>query len=878
MRVAGQEDTAMANIDGGNGNDSLFGDGEDDEIRGFDGKDGIAGGDGDDFLRGMSHDDYLYGEEGADELWGGDDNDHLTGGGGFRAAGLDDGSHDILEGQGGNDVLYYSGEDHYDGGTDFDTFSAGAFGYAGNRNIFLSPIDPIFPTVDFYGNPTPRGPEGIRMDLEAGVAERRGTGAATEDFYRPGATPIGTGDAEFESIERYELTDFGDYFAGDNTGDQIAGYGGNDIIEARGGADAIDGGTGSDTVEYGSSPEGVNVDLERGTGLRGDAEGDTYTSIENIRGSNHLDYLSGDDNANTILGRGGDDRIEGHGGGDVLDGGDGVDTVLYTFSSQGVMVFLGQENQNWGTGDSTNDTLRNFENVTGSAHADYIQGSDGANELNGSRGDDVIDGGFGNDTLIGGNDPNTTDWVSFQSWYATGSYTPGSEIIRIALADGIREGTATRTSATSQELLERDALFGFENVIGSDRAETIIGNSGANTIEGRGGSDIIDGGRGNDTLLGGGATDTVSFESLDAAGPAPGNEVVSTDLVAGTATRTHINYAFGTVTVVETDTLSGFENVRGSNYIDAMTGNGYNNVLEGRGGDDVLAGNHGSDTLDGGDGIDTASYQNNAWYVIAFLGASGTPGQAVEFAIGPNGALPPTVDTLLGIENLRGSNYNDALYGNEVGNVLDGRGGVDDMRGGGGSDTYLVDNAGDTITESGGQQTDTVRTSVSYALTAGADIEIFETTNRYSTAAINLTGNATNNDIFGNNGNNTIAGGDGEDDLTGFGGQDRFVFNTALDAAGNVDEILDFAVGVDTIVLENAVFTALPVIGNLGRDLTAAEFVIGTAAQDASDRIIYNSATGALSYDSDGVGGAAAILFAEVTPGLALTNQDFLVV
>jgi Ca2+-binding RTX toxin-like protein len=866
----------MATIDGGNGNDDIFGYEENDEIRGFDGNDAIAGGEGDDFLRGMRHDDYLYGEEGADELWGGDDNDHLTGGGGFRAEGLDDGFHDILEGQGGDDHLYYAGEDHYDGGTGFDTFSAGEFGYAGNRNVWFSPIEPILPGTDWYGEPTPRGPEGIRMDLETGVAERRGTGAATENFYAPGATPIGTGQAEFESVERYELTDFGDYYAGDNTGDQIVGYGGNDIIEGRGGADAIDGGTGSDTVEYGSSAEGVNVDLVRGTGLLGDAEGDTYTSIENIRGSNQLDFLSGDDNANTILGRGGDDRIEGHGGGDVLDGGDGVDTVLYTFSPNGVMVFLRYENQDFGTSDSINDTLRNIENVTGSAHDDYLQGSDGANELHGSRGDDVIDGAFGNDTLIGGNDPGTTDWVSFQSWYLT-DYTPGSEIIRIALADGIREGSATRTRTTSSDLLERDALFGFENVIGSDRAETIIGNSGANTIEGRGGSDIIDGGRGNDNLLGGGATDTLSFESLDALGPAPINDIVRTDLVAGTATRIHINYMYGTANVVETDTLSGFENVRGSNYQDEMSGDGFNNVLEGWGGNDVLAGSVGSDTLNGGDGIDTASYQNNPWYVIAFLGATGTPGQAIEFAIGQNGILPPTVDTLLGIENLRGSNFNDTLYGNEVGNVLDGRGGADDMRGGGGSDIYMVD-AGDILTESGGQGIDTVRTSTSYTLTAGADIEIFETTNRNGVAAINLTGNNAGNEVIGNNGNNVLNGSGGRDFLTGLGGQDQFVFNTTLDAARNVDEILDFAVGVDTIVLENAVFTALPVIGNVGRDLTAAEFVTGTAAQDASDRIIYNSATGGLFYDSDGVGGAAAIQFAEVTPGLVLTNQDFLVV
>jgi serralysin len=328
--------------------------------------------------------------------------------------------------------------------------------------------------------------------------------------------------------------------------------------------------------------------------------------------------------------------------------------------------------------------------------------------------------------------------------------------------------------------------------------------------------------------------------------------------------------------------------VIGSDRWETIIGNSGANTLEGRdgsdiidggrGNDDLLGGSVGSDTLIGGDGTDTASYQNNPWYVIAFLGATGTPGQAIEFAIGPNGTLPPTVDTLLGIENLRGSNYNDALYGNEVANILDGRGGADDMRGGGDSDIYMVDHAGDMITENGGQGSDTVRTSVSYTLTAGADVEFLETTNRNGTAALNLTGNNAGNEVIGNNGNNFLNGSGGRDFLTGLGGQDTFVFNSALSAPSNVDEITDFAVGIDTIALENAVFTALPVIGNLGRDLTAAEFVTGTAAQDASDRIIYNSATGALFYDSDGVGGAAAIQFAEVTPGLALTNQDFLVV
>lgn len=77
----------------------------------------------------------------------------------------------------------------------------------------------------------------------------------------------------------------------------------------------------------------------------------------------------------------------------------------------------------------------------------------------------------------------------------------------------------------------------------------------------------------------------------------------------------------------------------------------------------------------------------------------------------------------------------------------------------------------------------------------------------------------------------------------------------------------------DTVQLENAVFTALTATGWLA----AAAFHIGAAAADADDRIIYNDATGALSYDSDGTGAADAVQFATLAHNLAMTNADFLV-
>ena len=107
--------------------------------------------------------------------------------------------------------------------------------------------------------------------------------------------------------------------------------------------------------------------------------------------------------------------------------------------------------------------------------------------------------------------------------------------------------------------------------------------------------------------------------------------------------------------------------------------------------------------------------------------------------------------------------------------------------------------------------------------------------------------------------------------LTGGRNYDRFVFNTAL--KDGIDRIADFWHGADTIWLENSVFTALTTTGQL----SSSAFYSGAAAHDATDRIIYNSATGALTYDTDGTGAAAPVQFALVATGLNVTATDFYV-
>ena len=192
-----------------------------------------------------------------------------------------------------------------------------------------------------------------------------------------------------------------------------------------------------------------------------------------------------------------------------------------------------------------------------------------------------------------------------------------------------------------------------------------------------------------------------------------------------------------------------------------------------------------------------------------------------------------------------------------------------------------MDNIKDKVTESANAGTDSVEASVTYTL--GANIE-----NLFLTVAdnINGTGNTLNNIIEGESGNNTLngmagndtlRGGLGNDTLTGGKGSDTFVFNTTANATTNLDTITDFNVTDDTIQLENAVFTGLVGTGTLDSTMFRSGAGV-TAAGDSSDRIAYNTTTGALYYDADGLGGTAAVQIALIGNQANLTINDLVII
>lgn len=305
----------------------------------------------------------------------------------------------------------------------------------------------------------------------------------------------------------------------------------------------------------------------------------------------------------------------------------------------------------------------------------------------------------------------------------------------------------------------------------------------------------------------------------------------------------------------------------GADAIDA-TGNSLANTLIGNSGANALNGSGGADEMRGGTGNDSYVVQDAADVVIeASGGGIDLVRSAVTFTLAGQNLENLTLTGTAEVDAF-GNGLANILVGNSANNLINGSVGADEMRGGAGNDNYVVQDTGDAVIEGNGLGTDFVRSTVTFSL--GSNVENLTL---LGAIAIDGIGNGLTNTLLGNSASNILNGGGGNDSLTGGAGSDTFAFDTALGAA-NVDTIADFSVADDTIQLENGIFTALGAPGTLA----ASGFVIGSAAQDADDRILYDSASGALSYDADGTGAAAAIRFATLATGLALTSADFLIV
>ena len=654
---------------------------------------------------------------GFENLTGSAFNDHLTG----------DGGANILSGAGGDDTLQSgAGNDTLSGGSGNDTLEGGAgndslSGNTGNDTVSYASAGSAV-TVDL----TIGGPQdtlGAGIDTFSSIENVEGSGF--DD------TLTGTGG--------------NNTLTGGAGNDNLGGGAGNDTLAGGAGNDSLDGAGGIDTASYADAAAGVTVSLTVagaqntiGAGL------DTLSGFENVIGSSFGDILTGDGGDNTLQAGDGDDLLVGGNGNDTLNGGNGVDTASYAAAGSGITLSLSVAGAQ-DSGGAGLDTLAGIDSLVGSAFADTLTGNSGVNALTGGNGNDTLDGKTGADAMEGG-DGNDTYFVDnaddtvieaankgIDTVITTLiSYTLGKQVENLrhegggrfkgvgnnnantltggtgddtlmgSLGNDVLDGqagsdTASYASATVGVTVTLgiaspqdtagagfDTLISFENLTGSDYADTLTGDTAANTLDGSDGNDMLHGGDAGDKLTGGAGNDTLDGGAgADMLSGGGGDDLYLVD-DAGDKVVEAANKGTDTVsTNLASLTLAG--NVENLIYTGAAafngTGNALANMLTGGAGDDNLIGAQGADALRGEAGTDLASYATAKTGVVASLS---NPGSNTGDAAGDSYDL---------IEGLRGSKYADTLTGDGGDNLLFGNGGLDTLTGGAGGDTFAFDQA-----------------------------------------------------------------------------------------------------------------------------------------------------------------------------------------
>ncbi|WP_460115155.1 M10 family metallopeptidase C-terminal domain-containing protein [Pseudomonas sp. H2_D02] len=561
------------------------------------------------------------------------------------------------------------------------------------------------------------------------------------------------------NIETLILTGFGNINGtGNALNNRITGTLGANVLDGGAGIDTLVGGTGNDTYVVDNLKDVISetstlaseIDTVRASltwSLGANLENLTLTGTANLNGS-------GNALNNVLTGNAGNNLLDGLAGRDTLVGGAGNDT--YTLDNAGdSVVELADEGIDLVRTAVSHTLSANVENavllgvaalnLTGNASNNSLIGNAAANVLNGLDGADTLDGGVGIDTLIGGTG-NDTYVVDNLKDVINETSTSALEI------DSVRSSV----SWTLGNNLENLTLTGVAAINGSGNAldNVLIGNAAANVLNGLGGADSLDGGADNDTYYVDNLGDTVIER---------GAALTEIDSVVSS-----ISYALGAN--LENLTLSGAGSIN-------ATGNALNNRITGNAGANILDGGLGIDTLVGGTGNDTYVV-DNLKDVVSETSTLAAEVDSVRASV--NWVLGANLEnlTLTGSANLNGSGnaLNNVLTGNDGNNLLDGLAGRDTLVGGAGNDTYTLDNAGDSVVELADEGIDLVRTAVSHTLSANVENAVL-----LGAAALNLTGNASNNSLIGNAAANVLNGMDGADTLDGGAGIDTLIGGTGND-------------------------------------------------------------------------------------------------
>ncbi len=376
---------------------------------------------------------------------------------------------------------------------------------------------------------------------------------------------------------------------------------------------------------------------------------------------------AGDD---VLLGGAGDDTIDGGLGDDTAWGGDGADSIA---------------------GGAGNDVL------SGNAGADTIDGGDGADQIQGGQGGDSLSGGAGNDFILGDG-----QWYT-PSDYASTSNGPATNLTVTNGADGpiqlwwIDQTGTLQFYATIQPgetsiqptfedhnwILRDEEGYYLELIEGAANQTVTYGAEGlADSIEGGDGDDTIRGQFGNDTIDGGTGADVI---------------------LAG----------------------SGNDSVRGGDGDDSILGGTGSDTLDGGAGNDTLIGGDGNDRFIGSVGADSIDGGTAFWDIVDYSGSDAAVTINFSDTLAESGGHAEG-DTLVNIEQVIGSSFDDVFVASASGSNFTGLDGNDTFTGGAGNDRFWGEASDDVMHTSGGAD----------LLEGQADADTFIVTDGFGTATI----------------------------------------------------------------------------------------------------------------------------------------------
>jgi Ca2+-binding RTX toxin-like protein len=554
---------------------------------------------------------------------------------------------------------------------------------------------------------------------------------------------------------------------------------------------------------------------------------DKLRSIEQLQFTdNTLRIIVGTPGNDTLNGTAGNDLMVGLEGNDTLNGLDGNDVLVGGAGADTLNGGLGDDTYTFGLADGS-DIVNEPVNATSGGSADRIviqavgaalTGLNASDNNTGTNNGSLVVNFNGQTVTVAGHFTGTNaqtgvERINFTDGTFQGYLLGPDDYLVSRLDPANRDSGGVNLSAS----LVNNFVVGEQGVndviTGGSGNDLIFGGTGDNTLNGGAGddllvggsgagdNDVLDGGLDADTMVGLGGNDTYVVDDVA--------DVVVEALAAGTDTveTEMVAYSLELIANVENLTYTGLD-------ADAFTGTGneLNNVisggdladtLSGLSGNDTLNGGLGADTLNGGDGNDTLNGGDDADVLEGGIGNDALNGGAGE-------------------DTLNGGDGNDTLNGGDDNDTLDGGIGIDAMTGGAGDDTFFVQETGDTVSEGAGGGIDTVQSlAASYTIT-DADVENLTL---LGVAAINGTGNASDNIITGNSGNNVLSGGNGNDTLIGGLGDDTLNGGNNTDTASYV--------GATSGITVSLLIAAAQSTGGAGTDtLSSIENLLGSAFGD----------------------------------------------